>query len=516
MRRRSWPAILCIWSSIGAWAASAVDDTGARVAELLGGLVDARVVVREIAESRVSALGTGVAPRLSDALLKLVDRDAQVRLEWALRRVTLPLVQAWRVNASAAGAPGVALREAPVVQDPEKELRALGPPAWTIFHRSALCGNRKVAEAAERVLAQAASKLALPGDAAAFERTRYFLSPLLLRRNDAAARTRLAEHLTRTMADFRTGTSRVRARAEEELCLIGEPAEAFLADPARSTALSGAERELLAQSVKWRLWPELRARTGMTMDGWEKLSWREKAERVPLWKRIAGEDAIPLLSRVLAEERDDVVRFGAEVALYELGARDMVSAPAGVPPPEALRVLLLQVWELRRKSEFGRALDLLDMLVHKLPEDREVRVELGVTLRQAKRFDDALVEFRKALALPGARPNEPTVGYQLALTLLQADRFGEAIPEFKKYLAMVGNDAALERALWYDLGCAYALSGKSPEAIEALLAAIAKGYRDREHLTRNDPDLESLRGLPEFKRVLEALDKSEALDKAEK
>jgi tetratricopeptide (TPR) repeat protein len=517
MHRRSWPAILCIWSSLSAWALAAADDARARTAELLAGLADARVVVREVAESRLSALGTSAVPMLGEALVGLPDRDAQVRLEWALRRVTLPLVQAWRVTAAAGdAAPGTKAGAAAPAQDPLRELLAAGAPAWAILHRTARCSAKRVAEKTEAVLAAAAAELALPSDQAVFERTRYFLAPLLLRRSDAAARARFGEHLVRTLADFRGGTPRVRARAEEELCLLGRPAEEFLTDEARSPDLGRAEREQLLRGVKWCVWPELRARTGMSMDAWEALAWREKADLVPQWRRVAGEDAIPLLERVLAEEREDVVKFAAEIALYELGARDIVSAPAGVPPPEALRVLLLQVWELRRKSEFGRALDLLDMLIRKLPEDREVRVELGVTLRQAKRFDDALREFRTALGLSGTRPNEATVGYHIALTLLQADRFDEAVPEFKKYLAKAGSDAGLERALWYDLACAYALAGKPEDAIDALLAAIAKGYRDREHLTRNDPDLESLRGLPDWRRVLDALDKAEALDREEK
>ncbi|HAK95583.1 MAG TPA: hypothetical protein DCM87_11395 [Planctomycetes bacterium] len=499
-------------SSAAAAGAAPADDAGARAAGLIGMLADERAVIREIAESRIAALGTSAAPGLASALETLDDRDAQVRLEGAFRRVALPFLQAWRLSVSDAAGPGPPAPDAPAARDPAAELLALGAPAWPLLHRTARCGNRIVARAAERVLADAAERLAAMPDQRTFERLRYFLSPLLARRGDAAAGDLLREHLSRTLADARTGTARVRARAEEELCFLGTPAEEFLSDPARTPELGAAERDALLRSVKWCLFPDLRIRTGMSMDGWERLSWRERHERVPLWKRIAGEDAVPLLMRVMAEEPEDIVKLSAVVALIEIGAIDGAAAPAGVPPPVALRVLLLEVWDLRRKSEFGRALDLLDMLVRELPGDREVRVEFGITLRHAKRFDDALREFRTALGLSGPRPKEAAVGYQLALTLLQAGRHEEAIVEFTRYLGTAAGDTALARALWYDLACAYALSGRPAEAIDALLASIEKGFRDREHLVRNDPDLESLRQLPEFRRVVDALDRAAAAD----
>ncbi len=512
MCQRSRPAILCILSSLAANGAAPADDADARAADLVALLADERAVVREIAESRIAALETSAAPALAAALQGLDDRDAQVRLEWAFRRVTLPFLQAWRLSVSEAAKPGPRPEGATAARDPAGEFLALGAPVWPLLHRAARCGNRIVAGEAERMLAGAAERLAALPDQRTFERLRYFLSPLLARRNDEAARDLFREHLVRTVADVRAGTPRVRARAEEELCFLGKGAEDFLSDPARTPQLGAAEREVLLRSVKWCLFPDLRARTGMSMDGWERLSWRERHERVPLWKRIAGEDAVPLLMRVMAEEPEDVVKLSAVVALIELGALDGTAAPAGVPPPVALRVLLLEVWDLRRKAEFGRALDLLEMLVRELPGDREVRVELGITLRHAKRFDDALREFRTALGLSAPRPKEAAVGYQVALTLLQAGRLDEAVVEFKRYLGIAAGDAALERALWYDLACAHALSGRPAEAIDALLASIEKGYRDREHLVRNDPDLESLRQLPEFRRVIDALDRAAAAE----
>jgi Flp pilus assembly protein TadD len=47
-----------------------------------------------------------------------------------------------------------------------------------------------------------------------------------------------------------------------------------------------------------------------------------------------------------------------------------------------------------------------------------------------------------------------------------------------------------------------ALAGKQSDALHSLRAAIEKGYSPEE--ARNDPELRSLQGLPEFARLVEA------------
>ena len=53
----------------------------------------------------------------------------------------------------------------------------------------------------------------------------------------------------------------------------------------------------------------------------------------------------------------------------------------------------------------------------------------------------------------------------------------------------------------YNLACSLALSKKRPDALRALHHAITLGYDDRGWMEQ-DPDLESLKGDPEFEEML--------------
>jgi len=62
---------------------------------------------------------------------------------------------------------------------------------------------------------------------------------------------------------------------------------------------------------------------------------------------------------------------------------------------------------------------------------------------------------------------------------------------------------------WYDLACAPARAGNSRRALDALKTAIDKGFPDAKHVA-TDPDLESLRGLPEFQELVKRIPRSAA------
>ncbi|NMD34947.1 MAG: hypothetical protein GYA73_03600, partial [Planctomycetes bacterium] len=94
-------------------AAAPAETAGTRAAVLIDMLADERTVVREIAESRIAALGTSAAPELAAALETMDDRDAQARLEGAFRRVALPFLQAWRLSVTEAAPAGPPPRDAP-------------------------------------------------------------------------------------------------------------------------------------------------------------------------------------------------------------------------------------------------------------------------------------------------------------------------------------------------------------------------------------------------------------------
>jgi tetratricopeptide (TPR) repeat protein len=61
-----------------------------------------------------------------------------------------------------------------------------------------------------------------------------------------------------------------------------------------------------------------------------------------------------------------------------------------------------------------------------------------------------------------------------------------------------------EPVVWYNLACSLALLKRHDESLDAIRQAIALGYDDFGYLLK-DPDLSSLRPLPKFRRLLEAI-----------
>ncbi len=61
-----------------------------------------------------------------------------------------------------------------------------------------------------------------------------------------------------------------------------------------------------------------------------------------------------------------------------------------------------------------------------------------------------------------------------------------------------------EPVIWYNLACSLSLLKRYDDSLDALRQAIALGYDDFEYLLK-DSDLSSLRQLPKFRRLLEAI-----------
>jgi tetratricopeptide (TPR) repeat protein len=56
----------------------------------------------------------------------------------------------------------------------------------------------------------------------------------------------------------------------------------------------------------------------------------------------------------------------------------------------------------------------------------------------------------------------------------------------------------------YNLACSLALSARKSDALRALRRAVDLGYRDYDWMSQ-DPDLEGLKGVPEFESLLRKL-----------
>lgn len=123
-------------------------------------------------------------------------------------------------------------------------------------------------------------------------------------------------------------------------------------------------------------------------------------------------------------------------------------------------------------------------------QDATILHELGGALLRAGREADAR-------RLPGVRP---------ALAYLAAERVFSVRREYEK-AALMAEAAFREEpgaTLAYDAACDWALAGQSAAALRMLALASQNGFDDRAHAAA-DPDLSSLRALPEFDAWLTAL-----------
>ena len=96
-------------------------------------------------------------------------------------------------------------------------------------------------------------------------------------------------------------------------------------------------------------------------------------------------------------------------------------------------------------------------------------------------------------------PAQGQFWYELGTAEYQLKNYRESIAAYEKAIA-VGQFVGIS---YYNQACCYALLGEKSKAIDALDLAIKAGLRGREDLIREDTDLTSIRGTPEFqKRIL--------------
>ena len=121
----------------------------------------------------------------------------------------------------------------------------------------------------------------------------------------------------------------------------------------------------------------------------------------------------------------------------------------------------------------------------------------GVAL-SGRRYEEAARAYRAVLA---SRPNDPQATFNLGQALIQLKAYGEAGSLLMKAAAA---QPQLAGGIYYDAACAFALAGQRQAALDALGKAVANGYKQKQHI-EEDPDLESLRQEPGFKKLVASL-----------
>ena len=101
--------------------------------------------------------------------------------------------------------------------------------------------------------------------------------------------------------------------------------------------------------------------------------------------------------------------------------------------------------------------------------------------------------------------NDPDELMRQGVDDIVSGKYPEALNAFQEILKLAKpDDSSLISTSYYNIACTYALMKDSKPALEYLGKAIKSGYDNRESIEA-DPDLTSLRGLPEYKAVLDQI-----------
>ncbi|HVS10320.1 MAG TPA: tetratricopeptide repeat protein [Planctomycetota bacterium] len=150
--------------------------------------------------------------------------------------------------------------------------------------------------------------------------------------------------------------------------------------------------------------------------------------------------AFPLRSEQLDQARELYARAGSEEAMIMIARLDV------------------------EQGRYDAAIAALEPLLSRRPDDRELPVLLGAAYRRARRYDDALEMYRRALAGgPNAR-----VEYNRGIALSRMGRTGEAIAAYERALDLAPSFAPAMA----NLGQAWLERGRTPEAIALLRRAL--------------------------------------------
>jgi tetratricopeptide (TPR) repeat protein len=120
---------------------------------------------------------------------------------------------------------------------------------------------------------------------------------------------------------------------------------------------------------------------------------------------------------------------------------------------------------------------------------------LGSVAMKQNRPQDAITYFDAAVT---KKPDYWEARVNLGIALWRLDRKAEAVRQYERVLEAKPD---YNPTLYYNIACFHALGGRTEIGFAWLRRALAHGY-EKWHLIEKDPDLNNLRGQPEFSEIM--------------
>jgi tetratricopeptide (TPR) repeat protein len=154
------------------------------------------------------------------------------------------------------------------------------------------------------------------------------------------------------------------------------------------------------------------------------------------------------------------------------------------------------------QGDFEKAAELFERAGHVCRDDYQAPALLGMVLRKLNRHEDAKETLRDALRRAEEHlrlnPDDVRAISLCACAFSSLGQAEQAVEWVERALAMAPEDAAI----LYNAGCTFAKLNETAKAIDCVEKALRLGFWHKGWM-ENDPDLESLRRLPRFQRLME-------------
>ncbi|MCI0666113.1 MAG: M50 family metallopeptidase, partial [Acidobacteria bacterium] len=238
-------------------------------------------------------------------------------------------------------------------------------------------------------------------------------------------------------------------------------------------------------------------------------SYRDRRLRSPLeqaqesFKKRDGAAVVRQAQEILQSAGSDSVKYEAQRLMVqglilendlEEAKKELIRLQAVYGPKAAQQALMGF-----EPEEWPRALPLIEH-AYQTSQMRELGMMLAYALILAQRFQEAM----PLIADPSLA--EYATGLY---ALMQATAFQAGEYDISAEAGMLAIERGGGPHLAYNVGCAHARAGRTDQALEWVNRAVAGGYSEGETLA-SDPDLDVLRGRPEFEMILSRLRESKA------